>query len=144
MDANNFNEKRIPDVLLTVLSFERVNLYCCTQQQLSVRPGTFLLPGAEYAPQIIFKTAAANLAVEQRLLGYNTYRRFLILLSDNFYWLLHLPTPRVAAKQHLKNFAKHEILTNLLYFREIFANLLINFVKILKYFLNTVTMYKII
>ena len=27
LNSNNFNEKRIPDVLLTVLSFERVNLY---------------------------------------------------------------------------------------------------------------------
>ena len=46
--------------------------------------------GAEYAPQIIFKTAAVILAAEQRLLRYNTCQRFLILRLDNSSWLLHL------------------------------------------------------
>ena len=50
---------------------------------LSVRPGTFLLPGPDYTPHIKFKTAAAILAVGQRLLCYNTCRIFLILRSDN-------------------------------------------------------------
>ena len=36
--------------------FSRLSFYCCTQTKLSVRPGTLLLPGADYAPQIIFKT----------------------------------------------------------------------------------------
>ena len=36
-----------------------------------------------FAPQVIFKTDAAILAVEQRLLCYNTCRRSLILRSDN-------------------------------------------------------------
>ena len=39
--------------------------------------GLFLLPGADYTPQIIFKTAAVILAVVQRLLCCNTCRRFL-------------------------------------------------------------------
>ena len=37
----------------------------------------------------IFKTAAVILAVEQRLLSYNTCRRFLILRSDVASWLFH-------------------------------------------------------
>ena len=64
---------------------------------LSVRPGTFLLPGPDYTPHIKFKTAAAILAVGQRLLCYNTCRIFLILRSDNCSRLLHLPSPIVLA-----------------------------------------------
>ena len=58
---------------------------------LSVRPGTFLLPRVDYAPEIKFKTAAVILAVEQHLLSYNTCRVFLILRLDTFSWILHLP-----------------------------------------------------
>ena len=68
-----------------------LSFYCYTSQELGVRPGIFLLPGADYSPQIIFKTAAAILAVPQRLLSFNTCRGFLILRSDNSYRLLHLP-----------------------------------------------------
>ena len=54
-------------------------------------PGTFLLPGDDYSPPTRFKTTAAILAVVQRLLSCNTCRRYLILLSDSFFLLLHLP-----------------------------------------------------
>ena len=79
-------------IVLRGLSF-----YYCTYQKLSGRPGIILLPGADYAPQIIFKTAAAIQAVVQHLLCYNTCRRFLILRSDSFSWLLHLPWPIILA-----------------------------------------------
>ena len=49
--------------------FHRLSFYCCTQQKLSVVLGIFLLPGAEYALLIRFKTAAAILAVEKHLLA---------------------------------------------------------------------------
>ena len=55
------------------------------------RPGTFLLHGADYSLGIRFKMTAAILAVVQHLLSYNTCRRFLLLRSDSFSWLLHLP-----------------------------------------------------
>ena len=45
--------------------------------------------------QIIFKTAAVILAVQQRLLSYNTCWWFLILGSENFSSPLHLPAPIV-------------------------------------------------
>ena len=70
-----------------------LSFYCCTSQKLSGRPVIFLLPGPDYTPQIKVKTAAAILAVEQRLLSYNPCRGFLILRSDNFSRLLHLPEP---------------------------------------------------
>ena len=60
---------------------------------LSVRPGLFLLPGAEFTPQIIYKNSAAILAVVIRLLRYNTCRRFLILRSNNFSLLMQMPGP---------------------------------------------------
>ena len=62
-----------------------------TLQKLSVLPRNLLILGAEYAPQIIFKTAAAILVVVQRLLSYKTCRGFLILWLDNSSRLLHLP-----------------------------------------------------
>ena len=46
--------------------------------------GTFLLPRADYSLWIRFKITAAILASL-------TCQRFLILRSDSFYWLLHLP-----------------------------------------------------
>ena len=51
----------------------------------------FLLPRAYYSPGIRFKTTLAILAVVQCLLSYNTCRGFLLLRSDIFSWLLHLP-----------------------------------------------------
>ena len=79
-------------IVLQVQSFERVKLLLMhlLQLKLSGRPGTFLLPGADYSAGIRFKTTAAILAVVQRLLSYNTCWGFQLLPSDSF-WLLHLP-----------------------------------------------------
>ena len=55
------------------------------------RPGTFLLPGADFSPGIRFKTAAVILAAVQRLLSYNPCRGFQLLRSEIFSWLFHLP-----------------------------------------------------
>ena len=52
--------------------------------------GLFSSPGAEYTPGIRFKTAAAILAVGQRLLSYIACRGFMILQWDNSSRLLHL------------------------------------------------------
>ena len=52
--------------------------------------GPFSSPGAEYTPGIRFKTAAAILAVGQRLLSYIACRGFMILQWDNSSRLLHL------------------------------------------------------
>ena len=54
-------------------------------------PQIFLLPGAHSSLQMEFKTAAAFLAVEHRLLIYITCRRFLILWWENFSRLLYWP-----------------------------------------------------
>ena len=93
----------MPDVPLDVYLFLNFRLLCIVFfiskfwagkafiSALSGRPGTFLLPGADYSPGIRFKTTAAILAVVQRLLSYNTCRGFQLLRSDNFSWLLHLP-----------------------------------------------------
>ena len=78
----------------SVQSFQRVKLlllHNAHSKRLLLGQEPFSSPGADYPPQIIFKTAAPILAVGQRLLSYNTCRRFLILRSDNFSWLLHLP-----------------------------------------------------
>ena len=56
-------------------------------------PDICLLSWANFAPQIRFKTTVAILAVEQRLLSYNTCRRFSILRSEIASWLLNLPAP---------------------------------------------------
>ena len=60
-------------------------------------PGIFLLPGTDFTLQIIFKTASAILAVGQSLINYNICRRFLILRSETFSRLLHLPVYIVLA-----------------------------------------------
>ena len=70
-----------------VQSFQRVKLlllHNAHSKRLLLGQEPFSSPGADYPPQIIFKTAAPILAVGQRLLSYNTCRRFLILRSDNF------------------------------------------------------------
>ena len=61
-----------------------VFIYCSA---LFSSPGLALLTADQ------FKTGAAILAVEQRLLSYNTCCRFWILRSENFSWLLRLPAP---------------------------------------------------
>ena len=71
--------------------FERIKLLLLHLARLIVTPGIFLLPGADYSPQIRFKTSAAILAVGQCLHSYNTCRGFLILGSDNCSSLLYLP-----------------------------------------------------
>ena len=79
-------------LIFLVLSFEQVKLLLLHLANALGQAGDLSPPrGADYSPHLIFKTAAANLAVEQRLLIRNTCRGFLNLRLDNSSMLLHLP-----------------------------------------------------
>ena len=58
------------------------------------RPGTFLLPGADFSPggsDLKLQRWSWLLYSVQRLLSYNTCRGFQLLRSEIFSWLFHLP-----------------------------------------------------